>query len=202
MGWAQRNPSSLSTPATAPMGFASAQPILQARPIRDRPARTTLTMPSDIDPHSGFRLPLIKREELDEAGQATYDRAARGGNVAGLRGPAGISLYSRGAQAHLRAIIDYLRTDADISARVREVALLATERELDSQFQWLLHEAEARKTGVPEETIEAIKHRRGTAELDATDALVITLARQLWRDHKVTSEIFAQAKALFGPHKL
>jgi 4-carboxymuconolactone decarboxylase len=159
-------------------------------------------MPSDIDPASGFRLPLLQRDDLDEAGQATYDRAARGGNVAGLRGPAGVSLYSRGAHAHLRAIIDYLRTDADIPARVREVALLATERAFDNQFQWLLHEVEARKAGVPEATIEAIKHRRGTDGLDATDALVITLARQLWRDHKVTSEVFAQAKALFGPHKL
>jgi 4-carboxymuconolactone decarboxylase len=159
-------------------------------------------MPSDIDPHSGFRLPLLERDELDEAGQATYDRAARGGNVAGLLGPAGVSLYSRGAQAHLRAIIDYLRTGADIPARVREVALLATERELDSQFQWLLHEAEARQAGVPQETIDVIKHRRSTAGLDATDALVITFARQLWRDHKVTSETFAKVKALFGPNKL
>lgn len=159
-------------------------------------------MPSDIDPQSGFRLPLLRREELDEAGQATYDRAARGGNVAGLHGPAGISLYSRGTHAHLRAIVDYLRTGAGIPSRVREVALLATERELDNQFQWSLHEPEARRAGVPQATIDAIKFRRSAAGLDATDALVITLARQLWRDRKVTSEIFAQAKALFGPHML
>jgi 4-carboxymuconolactone decarboxylase len=159
-------------------------------------------MTSDIDPHSGFRLPLLRRDELDEAGQATYDRAARGDNVAGLRGPAGVSLYSRGAHAHLRAMIDYLRTGADIPARVREVALLATEREFDNQFQWSLHEAEARKVAVPQDTIDAIKHRRSTVGLDETDALVITFARQLWRDHKVTSEIFAQANALFGPHRL
>jgi len=159
-------------------------------------------MPSDIDPQSGFRLPLLKREELDADGQATYDRAARGGNVAGLRGPAGASLYSRGTHAHLRAIVDYLRTGAGIPPRIREIALLATERELDSQFQWSLHEPQARKVGVPQDAIDVIKHRRDTAGLDATDALVITLARQLWRDRKVTSDIFAQAKALFGPHKL
>ena len=36
-------------------------------------------MPSDIDPQSGFRLPLPKREELDEAGRAAYDhKDARG----------------------------------------------------------------------------------------------------------------------------
>jgi 4-carboxymuconolactone decarboxylase len=47
-----------------------------------------------------------------------------------------------------------------------------------------------------------IKHRKNTAGLDATDALVIELGRQLWRDHKVTPATFAQLKATFGPNKL
>src|ERR1700687_1299625 len=53
------------------------------------------TMPSDIDPQSGFRLPLPKREDLDEAGKRAYDRAATPGkSIVGLRGPGGIALYS------------------------------------------------------------------------------------------------------------
>jgi len=47
-----------------------------------------------------------------------------------------------------------------------------------------------------------IKHRKSTAGLDATDATVIELGRQIFRDHKVTPELFAKAKSLFGPHKL
>ena len=31
-------------------------------------------MPSDIDSQSGFRLPLPKREDLDEVGKRHYDR--------------------------------------------------------------------------------------------------------------------------------
>jgi 4-carboxymuconolactone decarboxylase len=31
---------------------------------------------------------------------------------------------------------------------------------------------------------------------------VITLGRELWRDHKVKPETFARLKALLGPHKL
>ena len=31
---------------------------------------------------------------------------------------------------------------------------------------------------------------------------MIELGRQLWRDHKVKSETFAKAKAIFGPNKL
>jgi 4-carboxymuconolactone decarboxylase len=159
-------------------------------------------MPSDIDPQSGCRLPLLAREGLDEVGRALYDRAARGENVAGLRGPAGVLLYSRGTTAHLRAINEYLRSGAGISPRTREIALLATERETDSQFQWAAHEPEARKAGVPANVIDVIRHRRSTMGLDAADALVIELARQIWRDRKVSAATFAQAKALFGPHRL
>src|SRR6185436_4184218 len=43
------------------------------------PSSTGTTMPSDIDPKSGMRLPLPKREELDEAGQKAYDRSAAPG---------------------------------------------------------------------------------------------------------------------------
>ena len=54
-----------------------------------------MTMPSDIDPQSGFRLPLLKREDLDEVGKRAFDRASTPGKtIVGLRGPSGIHLYS------------------------------------------------------------------------------------------------------------
>ena len=160
-------------------------------------------MPSDIDPQSGFRLPLPKREELDEAGKATYDRGTRpGATIAGLQGPAGIQLFSPKTAPHLVAINRYLRFEAGFSPHVREVAILTTAREMDSQFEWVAHEPEALKEGVPQQVIDIIKYRRGTAGIDDTDATVIELGRQLWRDHKVAAQTFAKAKAIFGPNKL
>jgi 4-carboxymuconolactone decarboxylase len=73
---------------------------------------------------------------------------------------------------------------------------------MDSQFEWAAHEPEARKEGVEERVIDVIKHRMPTAGLKESDATVIELGRQIFRDHKVTSEMFAKAKALFGPNKL
>ena len=73
---------------------------------------------------------------------------------------------------------------------------------MDSQFEWVAHEPEALKEGVPQNTIDVIKYRRSTEGLDETDALIIELGRQLWRDHKVKSETFAKLKAIFGPNKL
>ena len=88
----------------------------------DAPSSLAST-PSDIDPQSGFRLPLPRREDLDEAGKRTYDRASTpGASVAGLQGPAGIQLYSPRTTAHLEAINRYLRSEAGIPPRIREIA--------------------------------------------------------------------------------
>ncbi len=160
-------------------------------------------MPSDIDPRSGMRLPLPRREDLDEAGQKAYDRGTTpGATIAGLQGPAGIQLYSPKTSGHVAALNRYLRFEAGFTPHVREVAILTTAREMDSQFEWVAHEPEALKEGVPQGTIDVIKYRRSTEGIDATDALIIELGRQLWRDHKVKPETFAKLKAIFGSHKL
>jgi 4-carboxymuconolactone decarboxylase len=159
-------------------------------------------MPSDIDPKSGFRLPLPNRDDLDEIGKAAYDRGTKpGATMMGLQGPAGIQLYTKAAP-HLVALNQYLRFKSGISPRIREIAILTTAREMDSQFEWAAHEPEALSVGVPANVVDAIKHRRSTAGLDEADAVVIELGRQIWRTHKVTSELFARAKALFGPNTL
>jgi 4-carboxymuconolactone decarboxylase len=159
-------------------------------------------MPTDIDPHSGFRLPLPGREDLDDAGKEIYDRArSPGKSLAGLKGPAGVLLHSKGG-THLLALNRYLRFDSGISPRIREIAILLTVREMQSQFQWTAHEPEALRVGVPLQTIDVIKHRRDTAGLDPKDAIVIALGRDIWRDHKVDARTFAMAKELFGTRML
>ena len=159
-------------------------------------------MPSDIDPQSGFRLPLPNREGLDEIGKAAYDRGTRpGATMMGLQGPAGVQLYTKAAP-HLVALNQYLRFKSGISPRIREIAILTAAREMDSQFEWAAHEPEALGVGVPADVVESIKHRRSTAGLDEADATVIELGRQIYQTHKVTSDLFAKAKALFGASML
>jgi len=159
--------------------------------------------PSDIDLQSGFRLPLLKREDLDEAGKRAYDRASTPGKtIVGLRGPAGIHLYSTGTVDAHNALNSHLRFQAGFDPKVREVAILAVAREMDSRFEWAAHEPEALQVGVPAEIIDVIKHRKSTQGLDETYAAIIELGRQAFGDHKVTSEAYARVKKLFPPGKL
>lgn len=159
-------------------------------------------LPPDIDPTSRCRLPLPDRASLDEAGQAAYDRASRPGNIAGLQGPAGIQLHSLGVAPHLSALNRYLRFEAGFSAQVREIAILATAREMDSQFEWVAHEPEALKEGVPPAVVDAIKFRRAVDGLDEEAALVIELARALWRHHAVDSALYARLIARYGARQM
>lgn len=160
-------------------------------------------MPSDIDSQSGFRLPLRNRDDLDDAGKRAYDRAASPGrSIVGLRGPGGIHLYSTKTAEPNNVIGEYLRHQAAYGPKIREVAILTVAREMDSQFEWAAHEPEALKVGVAPETIDVIKRRKSTQALGEADAAVIEFGRQMLRDHKVTSEMFARMRKLFEPTPL
>src|SRR6185437_8119918 len=116
--------------------------------------------PDDIDLESGCRLPLPRREELSAEAQAVYDRLAdpKGGTLRGLHGPGGIQLHSPELSRHSRPLNHYLRYEAGLSGRVRELAILTTARELGSQFAWSAYESGARREGVSDPAIDIIRH--------------------------------------------
>jgi 4-carboxymuconolactone decarboxylase len=156
--------------------------------------------PSDIDPESGCRLPLPRREELDADGQASYDRIVKGGAgaIRGLKGPSGIQLHSPTYSRHARPVNYYLRFEAGFSPRVREVAILTTARECDSQFEWAAHEPEALKEGVPAALIDVIRHRAPLGGIDPADANIIQLGREMFGARKVSAATYAAALKQFG----
>jgi 4-carboxymuconolactone decarboxylase len=158
----------------------------------------------DIDPDSRCRLPLPRRDDLDPEAQVVYDRLAdpRGGTLRGLKGPGGISLHSPGLWRYTRPLNQYLRYEAGLGGRARELAILVTARECDSQFEWAAHEAEAKKEGVPPAAIEIVRHRRDIAGLDDEDAAIIALGREMLAERRVSSATFARCLALFGRQKL
>jgi 4-carboxymuconolactone decarboxylase len=158
----------------------------------------------DVDPESGCRLPLPQREQLDDAGQRTYDSLAdpKGGTIRGLRGPGGIMLHSPELSRRARPLNRYLRHEAGLGGRVRELAILTTARELDSQFEWAAHQPEAVAEGVSQEIIDIIKHRKDTRGLDEVDAIVIELGREIFGARRVTSATFARSLQQFGRRAL
>ena len=111
-------------------------------------------------------------------------------------------LHSPELSRYTRPLNRYLRHEAGLGGRVRELAILTTARELDSQFEWAAHEPEAIGEGISREITEIIKHRKDTSRLDEADAIVIELGREIFGARKVASATFNRALEQFGRRAL
>jgi 4-carboxymuconolactone decarboxylase len=156
--------------------------------------------PSDIDPDSACRLPIVKREDLDEAGKQVFDHHVAPGtdSLAGLKGPGGVRLHSPTLSALLRPVARYLRFETGFGNNLREVAILITARETNCRFEWAAHEPEGLKQGVSQETIDVIKYRKPTDGLPEEEAAIIDLAREAMGSDQVSGPTYERAFALFG----
>jgi 4-carboxymuconolactone decarboxylase len=165
---------------------------------------TKRELPKDVYEDSRNRLPLPKRESLDEAGKKVFDHHTdpKGGSIAGLQGPGGIKLHSPKLAAAGAPATRYLRREAGFSGPLRELIILIAAREMNSKFEWAAHEPEALKEGLAQNIIDVVKHKKPTDGLPETEATVITFGRQLFRDKRVEPAVFAKALKLFGERQL
>ena len=160
--------------------------------------------PKDVHADSWCRLPLVRREDLPEGAKEIFDNHVTpgGDSHAGMQGPGGVRLHSPRLAELSRPAVRYLRHETGLSTRIREVAILTSAREHDSKFEWQQHERVGLREGVSPETIDVIKHRKPVDGLEEAEAVVIEMGRQLFREHKLSSELFAKARDIFGEQKL
>ena len=92
----------------------------------------------------------------------------------------------------------YLRFNGVLEPRDYEVAILQAAWEFEQAYEWSAHEGAARRLGVPDDVIDAIKFDRPADGIGGRDELIIEFARALLRDHKVSSELYADIVAEFG----
>ena len=190
--------------ATHEAGTTVATPLEPG--ARQAPAQAVPSYPSDIDPASRNRLPIAKREDLDDLGKTLFDKTTEdvksGRSLAGFQGPNGITLHSpRIAEVDQRKN-DYLRFESRLGRRHYEVAILVTARELTHQFEWAAHEPAALKAGVEPAVIDIIKNKRPLVGLQPKDAALIQLGREVIGLRSVQSATLAEALKLFGRQDL
>src|SRR5579864_8272700 len=157
-------------------------------------------LPADVHPDSLNRLPVVKREQMDEDGKKVYDHVAGGTDkTASPTGPASVGLYSPGAAEPLRTLNEYLRRKGNLLGNpITELAILVAAREGDSQYVWSAHEPAALKAGIPQPVIDVVKYNKAILGAGEKETVVIRVGRQLLREHKLDSATFAKAVELFG----
>jgi 4-carboxymuconolactone decarboxylase len=167
---------------------------------------TARQLPADVYPETLSRLPPLKRETLNEAQQKAYDAvsAPRSGrlNLAGIKGPGGVILRMPKLAKPLGDVNRVLRSELGLDARLVELTILATAREMQSQFEWAMHEPVALEVGVAAATIDMIRHGKPLADVPEKEAALIHLAREAVGAKQVTPATYATALTLFGEEEL
>jgi 4-carboxymuconolactone decarboxylase len=166
--------------------------------------QSTTAMPKDVYADSRNRLPLVKRDDLDDAGKKIYDQTAGDArSLAGLQGPGGIRLYSPRVDELTRAVNQYLRFNAGLDPRLGEISILVVAREMDQRFEWYAHEAAGLKAGLEPSIIDVIRYRKPIPPgIGAKEAVLIRLGRGALGAHQVDAATFAEAVKLFGPQTM
>jgi alkylhydroperoxidase family enzyme len=154
-------------------------------------------LPPDIDPVSLTRLPVLTRGDLDADGQAIYDRLI-GKDPVPKNGPRAVMLYSPKAGEPVENLNGFLRYNGDLSPRHTEVAICVAAWEIEQQYEYSAHEPAALRYGAPQAVIDTIKYNREPVGLSPEETLIIKFGRQLMREHKIDSAMFAEAVKTFG----
>jgi 4-carboxymuconolactone decarboxylase len=160
--------------------------------------KAEMPLPPDINPVSLTRLPPLARADLDDAGKAVYDRIVGRDKPAPTSGPVAVSLYSPKIAQPWNDLNGFLRYNGKLTPRQTEVAILVATREIEQQYEYSAHEPAALRFGAPQAVIDTIKYNREPVGLNPDETLIIKLGRQLMREHKVDSALFADAVKLFG----
>ncbi|HVC57178.1 MAG TPA: carboxymuconolactone decarboxylase family protein [Stellaceae bacterium] len=146
------------------------------------------------------RLPSITaKDQVPAKDHAIFDSivASRGA----VQGPFTMFLNSPEVAERVAHLGAYVRFEGSLDMRVRVLAAMTVAREFEAVYVWGAQSGGARRQGVPETTIAAIRenHVRG---IPPEDAQIVEFTRQLLRQHRVEEALFKAMQARFGNDQL
>jgi len=158
-------------------------------------------LPKDIYADSRNRLPLPRREDMDDYGKQVFDEVTRPEPLPGTPQPS-FRLYSPKLAKPMGEAHYYVKYETGLSQRLLEIAVLVTAREMGCQYEWTQWETHGRDLNDPRHIepslIDVIKYNKPLVGLGEKEAAVIAFGREMFGQRKVSSATFAEVLRLFG----
>jgi 4-carboxymuconolactone decarboxylase len=160
------------------------------------------------------RLDLIAPADLDHAQRALYDaitggpRASQAGTVpivdesGRLVGPFAVMLLTPEVGHAMQQVGAKIRFSAALSARERELAILAVAGVLRCDFERLAHEPAALKAGVTQAQVDAVLSGAVPGDLAGDEALICKLAQVMTAERNLSDEDYETGLAALGKQRL
>ena len=139
--------------------------------------------------------PITKKEQVDPKHQAVVDSivASRGA----LQGPFTMFLHCPELAERVAHLGAFVRFEGSLDMRVRVLAAMAVARELDAVYVWGAQTGGARRLGVPDSTIAAIRGK-SLQGLPPEDAQIVEFTWLLLRTHLVDDAAMKAIRGRFG----
>jgi hypothetical protein len=155
-------------------------------------AQPQTALPPDINPVTLSRLPWVTAADLDEEGRKILSE--RPPTAKPGPGPTHVTSYS----PRERSLGIPTGVNSPVGARYFQLAVLIIAREIDQQYEWSAHEPAGLRQGLEQSVIDVVKYDRDVKGLSDKDATLITFGRTLYREHKVSSELWKKMIGHFG----
>jgi 4-carboxymuconolactone decarboxylase len=150
------------------------------------------------------RLPELRRDQLDLAGQEVWDQVVgtRGGQLVtaagGLAGPFNAFVHAPHVGRHLAALGAALRFGTSIERRLTEVAIITVGSRWKAEFEWWAHARMAREHGVPDAVVDAIGRGENPPFTADDERIIYAAARELTLSGQLSQENHTAAHGLLG----
>jgi len=144
------------------------------------------------------RLPIATKESVPETQRDIFDEMVKQLGSVPRYGPGSVLIHVPQAHRWASGLNHYLRDESSLPKKIQELAMLVTARELDCQHIWNAHAASARKAGVPNALVDALRDRKELPALAADEAAVVHYGREFFRTHRVSRGAFQAALEQFG----
>ena len=148
------------------------------------------------------RLPYVSREQLPADKQTLYDHIAETrGSIEGGGIPRSFQLLMKSpdAAASVAQLGEHIRLRSSLDHAIRETAILGTARALNSHYVWAHHEPLARRAGVREEVIEAIRSGKAPMGLPPKEGVFVAAAKELVQKGALSERTVQAIDHLLGP---
>jgi 4-carboxymuconolactone decarboxylase len=150
------------------------------------------------------RLPDLRRDQLDPAGQEVFDQVvgSRGSQVVtgagGLAGPFNAFVHAPDVGRHLSALGAALRFGTSIDRRLTELAIITVGSRWKAEFEWWAHARMAREQGVPDAVVDAIGRGDDPPFAAGDERIVYAVARELTVGGQLSQDSYSAAHGLLG----
>ena len=146
------------------------------------------------------RLPVItSKSQVPARHHAIVDSIVESRGA--IQGPFTMLLHCPPLAGHVKNLGAYVRFEGELDKRVRVLAAMTVAREFDVVYVWGAQTGQARKLGIPEETIAAIREKRYRA-LEGEDAQIVNFTRELINRHRVSDAAMKALQERFGSFQL